>query len=143
MSFLSPPKAAHEHDKYDEVAIETQTETPIKAGAKPEASVNVIFGGRAPSPAPSLLSIDDSNNIRLGRNPDYLPVRNISRHASLSPAPRPKTWGGRAAQSWTKNKGLAYVLFSQLFGTLMNVTTRMLEIDGNNGKHLQVGIYSQ
>lgn len=42
-----------------------------------------------------------------------------------------------AQQGWRaffeKNKGLAYVLLAQLFGTLMNVTTRVLEMEGNNG----------
>ncbi|KAF2692279.1 hypothetical protein K458DRAFT_411935 [Lentithecium fluviatile CBS 122367] len=136
MSFLPPPKASDEHDKYDEMATEPYPKVPVKSGAKPEASLNVTFGGgiRAPSPDPSLLSIDDSNNIRLGRNPDYSPIGSNGRLASRSPAPRPKTWRGRIALFWTTNKGLAYVLFSQLFGTLMNVTTRKLEIEGNNGQ---------
>ncbi|KAF1814521.1 hypothetical protein P152DRAFT_393334 [Eremomyces bilateralis CBS 781.70] len=36
--------------------------------------------------------------------------------------------------SWVRNKGLGLVLLAQIFGTLMNVTTRLLEIEGNNGK---------
>lgn len=32
-----------------------------------------------------------------------------------------------------QNKGLVYVLCAQLFGVLMNVTTRLLEIEGNHG----------
>jgi hypothetical protein len=135
MSFPPPPKAADEHDIHDDTAMDPRTEVVIKSGAKPEASLNVTFGGgvRSASPDPSLLSIDDSNNIRLGRRPAYLPVGSLGRHVSLSPAPRPQTWRGRSALFWTRNKGLAYVLFSQLFGTLMNVTTRMLEIEGNDG----------
>jgi hypothetical protein len=35
---------------------------------------------------------------------------------------------------WARNKGLLLVLLSQFFGTLMNVTTRLLEVEGNNGK---------
>ncbi|KAF2101083.1 hypothetical protein NA57DRAFT_24049, partial [Rhizodiscina lignyota] len=35
---------------------------------------------------------------------------------------------------WVRNKGLALVLIAQVFGTLMNVTTRLLEVEGNNGK---------
>ncbi|OAG07641.1 uncharacterized protein CC84DRAFT_1068377, partial [Paraphaeosphaeria sporulosa] len=35
---------------------------------------------------------------------------------------------------WVGNLGLILVLVAQLFGTLMNVTTRMLEIEGNDGK---------
>lgn len=35
---------------------------------------------------------------------------------------------------WSRNKGLALVFMSQFFGTLMNVTTRILEKEGNEGK---------
>jgi hypothetical protein len=135
MSFSLPPKATEEHDKNNDAVTEPLAEEIVKSGVKPETSLNVTFSGavRAASPDPSLLSIDDSNNIRLGRNPHYVPLDDLGRHASRSPAPRPHTWKGRFALFWTRNKGLAYVLFSQLFGTLMNVTTRKLEIEGNEG----------
>ena len=135
MSFPPPPKAADEHAKHDDTAVEPSSEVPAKSSAKPEASLNVTFGGgiRAASPGPSLLSIDDSNNIRLGRDPYHVPAGSLGRHASRSPAPLPQTWRARFALFWTRNKGLAYVLFSQLFGTLMNVTTRTLEVEGNEG----------
>ena len=45
----------------------------------------------------------------------------------------PKTWKGKWAVFWKKNKGLALVLMSQFFGALMNVTTRLLETDGSHG----------
>ncbi|KAK4575154.1 hypothetical protein LTR86_001006 [Recurvomyces mirabilis] len=35
---------------------------------------------------------------------------------------------------YVRNLGLGYMLLAQVFGTLMNVTTRLLEIEGNNGK---------
>lgn len=35
---------------------------------------------------------------------------------------------------WIHNLGLVYMLLAQLFGTLMNVTTRVLEVEGNKGK---------
>jgi hypothetical protein len=104
----------------------------FKPGDKPEDSLNVVRGAiRAPSPDPSLISIDDSTNIRLGRSPNYVPGY---RHASCSPAP-PRTLRARLQISWVKNKGLALVLIAQLFGTLMNVTTRMLEMEGNDGEY--------
>jgi hypothetical protein len=34
---------------------------------------------------------------------------------------------------WYRNKGVFLVLISQLFGTLMNITTRLLEMEGNDG----------
>ncbi|KAJ4403574.1 hypothetical protein N0V91_006447 [Didymella pomorum] len=103
-------------------------------GNKLEGSLSVRRGSiRVPSPDPSLLSIDDSNNIRYGRNPDYLPESHGRRNASRSPAP-PRTAKGKLQALWYKNKGLFLVLISQFFGTLMNITTRLLEMEGNDGK---------
>jgi len=101
----------------------------FKPGEKPDTSLNVSRGAiRAPSPDPSLLSVDDT--VQLGRSASHVSGHG---HASRSPAPR-RTLRGRVHQSWVKNKGLALVLIAQLFGTLMNVTTRMLEMEGNDGK---------
>ena len=50
-------------------------------------------------------------------------------------AHRPR-WRLALEAFWTRNKGLAYMLFAQIFGTLMNVTTRLLEVEGNKGKGL-------
>lgn len=47
-----------------------------------------------------------------------------------------QAWRARINASWIRNKGLAYMLAAQLFGSLMNVTTRLLEIEGNKGKGL-------
>lgn len=103
-------------------------------GNKLEGSLSVRRGSiRVPSPDPSLLSIDDSNNIRYGRNPDYLPESHGRRNASRSPAP-PRTAKGKLQALWYKNKGLFLVLISQFFGTLMNITTRLLEMEGNDGR---------
>tara|TARA_R110002003_G_scaffold72_1_gene6695 strand:- start:21982 stop:22428 length:447 start_codon:yes stop_codon:yes gene_type:complete len=102
-------------------------------GDKPEPPLHVNRGAiRASSPDPSLISIDDSNNIRLGRSPDYLPAQHGRTQASRSPAP-PRTILARLHLFWVTNKGLALVLIAQLFGTLMNVTTRILEMEGNDG----------
>ena len=56
-----------------------------------------------------------------------------------SPRPSPPTDVRTFVQ---QNKGLVYVLSAQLFGVLMNVTTRLLEIEGNHGQGMhpfQVG----
>lgn len=109
-------------------------ESSLKPGNKAEDALTVNRGAiRVPSPDPSLISIDDSNNIRFGRNPDYEPVHRGRRHASHSPGPS-RGFQGRVRRFWIANKGLALVLIAQLFGTLMNVTTRMLEMEGNDGK---------
>lgn len=50
---------------------------------------------------------------------------------SLSEGPSAE---GKIRIFYEKNKGLAYVLLAQVFGVLMNVTTRLLEIEGNEGQ---------
>lgn len=128
-----PPKAPQSNNNDKNVYASEATPKP---GDKPDVLLSVARGAaRVPSPAPSLISIDDSNNIRLGCDEeDYLSGwHNDERHDSLSSA-APRTIAGRANVFWTANKGLALVLIAQLFGTLMNVTTRMLEIEGNDGR---------
>jgi len=39
-----------------------------------------------------------------------------------------------ASSLYERNKGVFYVLLAQVFGVLMNVTTRILEVKGNNGQ---------
>ncbi|MCJ1389262.1 hypothetical protein MMC18_002118 [Xylographa bjoerkii] len=51
---------------------------------------------------------------------------NLERISSRSPGP-PRTWRNKCQAFWQRNKGLALVLISQLFGGLMNVATRLLE----------------
>jgi hypothetical protein len=89
---------------------------------------------RAPSPDTlSNLSVDEINERRRSRSPLYF---SGSRHASRSRALPSSIWGSVKSglnRFWIKNKGVALVLVSQIFGTLMNVTTRLLEVEGNNG----------
>jgi hypothetical protein len=110
---------------------ELQPESSLKPGNKPEDSLDVV-GGVVRTSSPDS-AIDNLDTTRLGRSPHYLPLRDARRHASCSPAP-PRTFHGRLQIFWVKNKGLALVLIAQLFGTLMNVTTRMLEMEGNDGE---------
>jgi hypothetical protein len=49
----------------------------------------------------------------------------------------------KLAALYERNRGVAYVLLAQVFGVLMNVTTRILEIEGNKGLGMhpfQVGL---
>jgi hypothetical protein len=134
MALLPLSSATEDHNKLTQHFSEREldAESSVKPGDKNEDTLRINRGAiRVPSPNPSLISIDDSNNIRLGRNPDYDPVYH-ERFVSRSPAP-PRTIKGRIQAFWKSNKGLALVLISQLFGTLMNVTTRMLEMEGNDG----------
>lgn len=135
-----PPKApfdaVNENDdspKPVESATEHSVGVSVKPGIKSEDALNVTFTGRirAPSPDPSLLSVEDVG--RLDRREDFGSGHSCRRH-SRSPAPPAKTFREKLRAFWVDNLGLILVLVSQLFGTLMNVTTRMLEVEGNNGK---------
>ena len=82
------------------------------------------------SPSPGTLSNVSFEEIRTGRSPSR---QGVYRGSSQSPAP-PKTFKERLKAAWVRNKGLALVLLAQVFGTLMNVTTRLLETEGDGGK---------
>lgn len=126
-----------DNDKYARRLSEQErlAESSLKAADKADDALNISRGAiRVPSPNPSILSIDDSNNIRFGRNPDYVPAFESHDYTARVPD-TPQTLGGRLQRFWIANKGLGLVLVAQLFGTLMNVTTRMLEMEGNDGEH--------
>jgi hypothetical protein len=134
MALLSPSHAAEDAKYFQRRSEEPQAELYLKSGNKLDDSLNVICGAtRALSPDFDTLSIDESSNARLGRNLYHLSEQHSRRYDSRSPAPPSQTIRGKLESFWVKNKGLALVLMAQLFGTLMNVTTRILEIEGNNG----------
>ncbi|KAL8802952.1 MAG: hypothetical protein Q9223_006406 [Gallowayella weberi] len=58
-------------------------------------------------------------------------------YLSTSPAPA-QSWRASCIALWTANKGLVFVGLSQLFGALMNVTTRLLETSGEPLNTFQV-----
>lgn len=108
-------------------------ESSLIPGVKPDSPLDITRGAiRAPSPNPSLLSIGDADSILRSHSPGLIPAQQGYGHASRSPQV-PRTLKSRVKIFWTTNKGLALVVIAQLFGTLMNVTTRMLEMEGNNG----------
>ncbi|KAI9822756.1 MAG: hypothetical protein M1832_002989 [Thelocarpon impressellum] len=51
---------------------------------------------------------------------------------------RPQTWRAKWERFWSRNKGVLLVCISQFFGSVMNVTTRLLETDGDGMHPLQV-----
>jgi hypothetical protein len=71
----------------------------------------------------------------------------VGRARSLSPYPisitnqvpnTPRTWKSSLQTFFHENEGLFYVSFSQLFGALMNVTTRLLELEGEGMHPFQI-----
>jgi hypothetical protein len=137
MTLPTLPQAA-EDAKYSQrldESEEPQAELNLKSGNKPDDSLNVICGATgALSPDSDILLRDGSSSTRLGRNLYVPSLQGGRRYASRSPAPPPQTIRGKLKLFWVKNKGLALVLMAQFFGTLMNVTTRILEMEGNDGE---------
>jgi hypothetical protein len=78
----------------------------------------------------SILSTDDYEQLQPSRS------LTLSAPEDGQPSEPPVGWGARLAAAWIRNKGLAYMLLAQVFGVLMNVTTRLLEIEGNKGEGL-------
>src|SRR5947208_787738 len=84
---------------------EIYSESSLNPGDKADDALKIHRGAiRVPSPDPSILSIDDAQSIRLGRNSDYLPpLQSGRRHASRSPAPL-RVGKGRLRLFWIRNK---------------------------------------
>lgn len=69
----------------------------------------------------SLVSADELPELRLGRtNSRTLPAPLSLDWDDEKPQSRTTRWKRAARQSWVRNKGLALVLISQVFGTLMS-----------------------
>ncbi len=85
----------------------------------------------------SIYSADNANERQRGR----LLTPAALRHQSVSPPPPARSWKARCNALWLANKGLLLVLVSQLFGALMNTTTRLLETSGNPLNTFQVSHY--
>ena len=75
-------------------------------------------------------SADNENQRRTGR---LLTLSSSGRLLSRSPAPSPRTWRDTIRLFWARNKGLSLVILAQLFGSIMNVTIRLLEVSGTSG----------
>lgn len=65
----------------------------------------------------SEMSMDDRYSVQIAR-------RGSGAGNPSNPPIPPAGWKGKALAVWSRNKGLGYVLLAQVFGTLMNVTTR-------------------
>jgi hypothetical protein len=82
-----------------------------------------------------------NNTLLLPESYRRLSISTISSNPSRNPSPYPpppKTFKGKATAFWHRNYGLFLVALSQLFGALMNVTTRLLELEGDGMHPLQI-----
>jgi hypothetical protein len=97
---------------------------------------------RAPLAQPSRpLSPDALSNLSADEFEQLQPSRPVTwPRRDGGPASQPSRsvvgWRKTLAEYWIRNKGLAYMLLAQVFGVLMNVTTRLLEVEGNKGEGL-------
>lgn len=76
------------------------------------------------------LSPDSVSNFSVDDR-DYLDVQlpEKARPTSLS-----GSFKGRLKAFWIRNFGVLCMVVAQLFGCMMNITTRILEVEGNKGK---------
>jgi hypothetical protein len=109
------------------------TEPCAKSDHQEQLNVIARGGGfRSPSPGPAFVSVLESEHLGHGRDAS-LDGCTGARYEHPSSVPLHRSFTAKAARFWTRNKGLGLVLLAQVFGTLMNVTTRLLEMEGNNG----------
>lgn len=140
---LSPSNPEGEDDKFslrstdhlEDTADSVPTTPKFEAQRKPASESNTFLSAPLTGPirplspdALSNLSFDEYEQIQPSRRPSQIPELLTTKSSS--------DWRSRLLAFWVHNKGLFYMLFAQFFGTLMNVTTRLLEIEGNKGKGL-------
>lgn len=104
-------------------------ETFLAKSPSNERHLNIPSARRVRSVSPgnlSLLSVSSHGILDTGFAEEDEPAS----HGFL------QGWREDIRAFWHRNIGLALVLLSQFFGTCMNITTRILELEGNNGKGL-------
>lgn len=148
---LPPPRSGPDEDKHSLLSLDGEDDenssdasSPIVQDNKQAANGKSHNGWlSAPLSAPirphspdtlSNLSTDEYEQLRPGRSSRR--TNGGLRSPSQSPYPSLKGVRGSLQTFWVRNKGLAYMLLGQVFGCLMNVTVRLLEIEGNKGKGL-------
>lgn len=105
-------------------------------------NVPIPHRNRTPSPDPDTHSLFSNDSF------DFPELRgsfsNTDDEASIpslhTPHPARSNWRARLNASWIRNKGLALVVIAQMFGTCMNIGTRLLEHlgrdeEGKGGMH--------
>ena len=81
----------------------------------------------------SLVSADDFSELR--QLSSYPAARIASNDGErCGELAESRGWKGALKSTWTRNKGVLLVLIAQVFGTLMSVTTRMLEMGVEGGE---------
>lgn len=132
--FIDVPRTRHAKTKSDEDESEDDIidHLPVKGSEKHHASTKEISGLLDPDALRRLSFSPLSEGGRL--TPAHL--------GALFPAPRPLTrkakFMGRLHRFWKKNECVMYVAAAQLFGAMMNMSARLLELDDKPMHPLQV-----
>jgi hypothetical protein len=145
-SGLTTDKPAPRSESSDQTAS-TDRQEDISTRGRPRYTKEDVANGSnrylsAPLSQPSRpLSPDALSNLSADEFEQLQPSRPVTWPSySDDPAGKPPPsligWRNKLTAYWVRNKGLAYMLLAQVFGVLMNVTTRLLEVEGNKGEGL-------
>lgn len=143
---LATDKSALRSGSCDQTASTDRQNSPSPRGRLRHTKEDVANGSNWYLSAPTShhsrpLSPDALSNLSTEEFEQLRPLRSVtwpsySDDPAGKPLPPPNDWRHKIAAYWTRNKGLAYMLLAQVFGVLMNVTTRLLEVEGNKGEGL-------
>ncbi|KAF4625877.1 hypothetical protein G7Y89_g12287 [Cudoniella acicularis] len=86
----------------------------------------------------TISSLGGGNGNPPSRNASPYPIPIPIPPSSSQPLPFKTRLSTLLSSFWARNQGLFLVSFSQLFGALMNVTTRLLELEGEGMHPLQI-----
>lgn len=86
----------------------------------------------------SLLDPEAFRRLSISTISSYGRARSVSPYPGAQHPGQPKTWRNAWKRFWEQNQGLFLVASSQLFGALMNVTTRLLELEGEGMHPFQI-----
>jgi hypothetical protein len=135
---MSPAKSTVGDGAEDDL-LESLQNIPSNFDLALNGSTNRTYLSPNPAKTPDASLLDPDAFRRLSIST----VSSLGQSRGVSPFPRavstePKTWRNACKNFWLRNQGILLVLISQLFGALMNVTTRLLELEGEGMHPFQI-----
>lgn len=137
---------SHNHDQEDYLEslqnIPSNFDQALNGHGGPHPQNQNRFLSPHPSKAAAESSLLEPDTLR---RLSMSTISSLGRTRSVSPYPHlytssstPRSWKLSLWNFWDQNQGLFLVTFSQLFGALMNVTTRLLELEGEGMHPFQI-----
>lgn len=135
---ISPAKPNLDDGAEDDL-LESLQNIPSNFDLALNGSTNRTYLSPSPAKAAEASLLDPEAFRRLSIST----VSSLGQSRGVSPFPRststePKTWRNACKNFLIRNQGLFLVSISQLFGALMNVTTRLLELEGDGMHPFQI-----